>query len=49
MKNSRKGLTAYWIEKRISEVEERFGEIIRNVIQGEKRENINKVETWKKN
>lgn len=40
MKNSRTGLTAYWIEKRISEVEERFEELIRNVIQGDKSEKI---------
>lgn len=40
MKNSGAGLIAYWIEKGINEVEERFEEIIRNVLQGDKREKI---------
>lgn len=30
--------TAYWIEKRIGEVEDRFEEIIRNFMQGDKRD-----------
>lgn len=29
------GLIAYWIEKRIGEVEDRFEEVIRNVMQGD--------------
>lgn len=42
MLNSKVGLIAYWIEKEISEVEDRNEETIRNVMQGGKK-NINRI------